>query len=81
MSPMPRRPGGPPPGLGQQQAREDRKQAELCRQEAAKLERRAETEKGDEQVATLARAAELRRAAELWNAEATKKERGSRRRG
>ena len=78
---MSRKTGGSPPGGGQQQARDYRKQAELCRQEAAKLEQRANTETGEEQADTLAKAAELRRAADLWNAEATKKERGDRRHG
>jgi hypothetical protein len=78
---MPRKPGGHPPGGGQQQAREYRKQAELCRQEAAKLDQRAKTETGDQQADTLAKAAELRSAVDVWNAEATKTERGGRRRG
>jgi hypothetical protein len=47
----------------------------LCRQEATKLEQRAKTETGKEQTDSLAAAAELQRAAEQWNAEATKKER------
>ena len=78
---MSRKSGGSLPGGGQQQARDYRKQAELCRQEAAKLEQRARTETGEEQADTLAQAAELRRAVDLWNAEPTKKERGARRRG
>jgi hypothetical protein len=76
---MPRKPGGPAPRGGEQQARDYRKQAELCRQEAAKLEQRAKTETGEEQADTLAKASELRRAADLWNAEATKQERAGRR--
>ena len=76
---MPPKPGGPSSGGGEQEARDYRKQAELCRQEAAKLEQRAKNETGEEQADTLAKAAELRRAADLWNAEATKKERGGRR--
>jgi hypothetical protein len=77
VSPVPRKPGGSPSGRVQLQAREDRRQAELCRQEAAKLERRATAEKGTEQTETLAKASELRRAADLWNAEATKSEMGT----
>lgn len=79
MSPRPRL-GGQPSGWDDQQTRDYRKQAELCRQEAAKLEQRAKTETGKERADSLAAAAELQRAAEQWNAEATKKERGGRRR-